>query len=337
MAIRSAQENWDRAKGLAEEHPQVLSSFRLRTVTMGFNLFDSIDSNIETMTNAVKQRLVPELPVFNDAVTEAIGELSGVIGADPESLLQTRRVTVTPVENMTRSAVVSGGATEDDFIYFAKVIDSTVRKYVGYPKLGQNVFLGGAGFVANRGLSSECETYLRALPGILENTQAFNVDITVASTHSGIHLDSVRAAAQLTREIGRNDINLTQKQVPDPEDPRTWHLTDEQLQDYYESKRLIQSAHPQAVAYPFFSNLARLAVFANAPEENPFMAGGFAGLQMPARTISVGINGAGVIDLQLDQRHRAVNQGVCVVHVHRCRGGPLQSDRLNEPGRSQSG
>lgn len=295
MAIRSAQENWERAKGLVEAHPQVLSSFRLRTVTMGFNLIDSIDNNIGTMTNAVVQRLAAELPVFNEAITEAIQELSGVIGTSPETLLQTRRATVTPIESMTRSAVVNGGATEDDVVSFASTIDATVRAHLGYPQTGQNVFLGGGGFLANRGLSSDRDTYLKALPGIMKSTQVLNVDITVGSTHSGIHLDSVRAAAQLTREIGKNDIVFTQEKVPDPTDPRTWRLTPEEMKVYNESKQSIQSAHPQAIAYPFFSNLARVAVFVNAPEENPFMAGGFAGLQTPTRTVSVGINGAGVI------------------------------------------
>src|SRR5688500_15228733 len=91
VAIRSTQENWERAKRLIAEHAQVLSAFRLRTVTMGFNLLDSIDSNIATMTNTVTQRLADELPIFNQAITQTLEELSVVVGTDPESLLQTRR------------------------------------------------------------------------------------------------------------------------------------------------------------------------------------------------------------------------------------------------------
>jgi hypothetical protein len=90
-------------------------------------------------------------------------------------------------------------------------------------------------------------------------------------------------------------MEYTKKLIPDPKDPSTWKLSPTDMQAYQASKTSILSAHPNAQAYPYFSNLARMAVFVNAPQENPFMAGGFAGLSTPSRTISVGVNGAGVI------------------------------------------
>ena len=40
---------------------------------------------------------------------------------------------------------------------------------------------------------------------------------------------------------------------------------------------------------------AKLVVFANAPEDNPFMAGAFHGLGEPETVINVGVSGPGVV------------------------------------------
>jgi uncharacterized protein len=297
----SRQENLDRARRLLDEHQEVLSSFHLRTVTMGFNLFDSISSDIQAMAANASARLSRELPAFQNAITETIQEVFGGL-TNPAGLpyLQTRRAAVTPLETLTRAAVASGGATSNDIVKFAAAIDLTVRQFLGQdsqgkPNPGQNVFLGGAGFLADRGISADRQTYIDALPNILTTTQIFNVNITVGSTHSGIFLDSVRAAAKITQQVGANDIQVTAQKVPNPADPSTWRLTSDEKATFANGQANIRSKWPSATAAPFFSNLARLAVFVNAPQENPFMAGGFAGLETPMRTISVGINGAGVV------------------------------------------
>ena len=40
---------------------------------------------------------------------------------------------------------------------------------------------------------------------------------------------------------------------------------------------------------------AKLVVFCNAPEDNPFMAGAFHGVGEPERVINVGVSGPGVV------------------------------------------
>jgi len=301
----SRQANLDRARRIVEENYDLLCPSPLRTVTMGFNTFDCIDADIGRMTDSVNARLGVELTAFQTAITQAIEAVFGSLhDKDGHPWLQTRRATVTPLETMTRAAVVSGGCAPADIVSFAQAIDSKVRSCLGQdehgePKAGECVFLGGAGLLADRGLSAERDTYLEALKLMLvptknpdqtwsgPPTEIFNVNITVGSTQSGIHLDSVRAAAKIIREVGKVDIEYT-----------TWkyeHLTPEEKAEVERIKEQIMLKWPYTNVSPFFSNLARLAVFVNAPQENPFMAGGFAGLEAPARTISVGINGAGVI------------------------------------------
>lgn len=295
-----ANESWARGKQLIHENKEVLASFRLRTVTMGLNLLGAIDSDPAKMKAAVNARLTAELPVFNQAITDVLDDLSKELSLNAEDLLQTRRAAITPIETMVRSMVQANGgntaATRRLIVDFASFVDKRVSELIVLPaKSGQGVFLGGAGILAERGLSSEQEAYLAALPEVLKNTSTFNVDFSVGSTRSGIFLDSVRAAARVTRQVGRADMEYTKQMIPNPDDPSTWKITPEQMDAYTISKKSIQSAHPNAHVYPYFSNLARMAVFANPPQENPFMAGGFSGLSAPSRTVSIGVNGAGVM------------------------------------------
>lgn len=49
------------------------------------------------------------------------------------------------------------------------------------------------------------------------------------------------------------------------------------------------------------SSCARIVVFANAPEDNPFMAGAFHGVGEPECVINVGVSGPGVVKCALEQ------------------------------------
>jgi uncharacterized protein len=51
---------------------------------------------------------------------------------------------------------------------------------------------------------------------------------------------------------------------------------------------------------------AKLCVFANAPEDNPFMAGGFHGEGSPDTVIHIGVSGPGVVKRALERLHEAV-------------------------------
>jgi uncharacterized protein len=51
---------------------------------------------------------------------------------------------------------------------------------------------------------------------------------------------------------------------------------------------------------------AKLCVFANAPDENPFMAGGFHGEGSPDTVIHIGVSGPGVVKRALERLHEAI-------------------------------
>ncbi len=57
---------------------------------------------------------------------------------------------------------------------------------------------------------------------------------------------------------------------------------------------------------------AKLCVFANAPEDNPFMAGGFHGEGSPDTVIHIGVSGPGVVKRALERLHQTFPE--CALH-----------------------
>jgi uncharacterized protein (UPF0210 family) len=61
---------------------------------------------------------------------------------------------------------------------------------------------------------------------------------------------------------------------------------------------------------------AKLVVFANAPEDNPFMAGAFTGAGEPETVVNVGVSGPGVVMSALE-RHPEADFGELADHIKR--------------------
>jgi uncharacterized protein (UPF0210 family) len=225
---------------------------------------------------------------------------------DAGDFLQTRRVTVTPLEVLGRSFVraccskaAEPAAARQGLVDLAVAVDEAVRTHLA----SSGVFLGGAGFLAEKGVNRQREVYFDTLPEILRRTQIFNASINVGSTQSGIDLEAVRAAAGVISSVAEDDIRTTKANTL-PSTPGGWRWGSGEESLFLAKTRDIRAVHPQAETLPFWSRLARLAVFVNAPTDNPFMAGGFSGPREPEMTISIGINGAGVLARALEVASR---------------------------------
>lgn len=59
---------------------------------------------------------------------------------------------------------------------------------------------------------------------------------------------------------------------------------------------------------------AKFVVFANAPEDNPFMAGAFHGVGEPECEINVGVSGPGVVRSAVERARRMLVLGACGCH-----------------------
>jgi uncharacterized protein (UPF0210 family) len=278
---------------MIKQNEETLRSFALRTITLGVNLIDCIDQKVEAMQLRVNEQLQHVLPIFRDALDQAIPELS----ADLEFpiVLQTRRVTITPLELLLRPAIldalragVSKGPRLRMIQEFATEIDETVRRELG----SEGVFLGGCSQLAEKGLNQVHRDFLEALPDVLKATRILNASFNVGTTRSGIDLEAVRTVAAAIERVASEDIAASRNKLRRDGQHR---LSAGERKAFDDAVKRIRSKHSQAKAVPFWSNLARVAVFVNAPSDNPFMAGGYQGPTEPEYSVNVGINGAGVV------------------------------------------
>ena len=69
---------------------------------------------------------------------------------------------------------------------------------------------------------------------------------------------------------------------------------------------ILDIAHMDAANVGFAA--AKLVVFANVPEDNPFMAGAYMGVGEPEATINIGVSGPGVVDCALRRRIAAAKE-----------------------------
>ncbi len=256
-------------------------SFRLRTVTLGVNLIDRMDSDWNTMTAQIVEDLKKTVGAFKCAFDRAYQEAVERKGF-PDNFIQTRRVTVTPLDLLTRPALrytKEESNQIDGIVKVAKAIDGTITDILGKSR----VFIGGISSLAQKGINNANRVFYKAIPRVLEETSVMNASINVATFKSGIDLEAILAASEVIAEVAIRDHERTQK------------LTGEQLAPYEEKVNLLKQLYREEPS-PYWSNCARIAVFNDAPPDNPFMAGGYQGPGEPEVSINVGINGAGIIE-----------------------------------------
>jgi len=259
--------------------------FRLRTITLGINILDCSDPNWEKMTEKIKDKLESILPVFNEAVETVISHEKEVSNFIDEKFLQTKRITLTPLELVTRAAIretiKKGGPTlenvESQLLSLTQEIEKTAFKFLGR----EGVFIGGLSARVEKGITPYGRHFLKAIPRVLTNTNCINSSVNVATTKNGVNMDAVKLMADVVAEIAEID-----HKTPPPE---TSEIAFDRRVDE------IRRRHPNANVEKVVSNNAKLAIFANAPIDNPFMAGGYHGSPEAEYTVNVGISGAGVI------------------------------------------
>ncbi len=216
---------------IQEEHLDI------RTVTMGINLLDCIETGSQATCERVYEkicrlagRLVP--------VCQAIETEFGIP-------IVNKRIAVTP------ASMLLGNGTMEDGIRLAKALERAAAA------TGVN-FIGGYSALVHKGYTTGDKTLVESIPYALQETTLVCSSVNVGTTKAGINMDAVRdmgclikKAAELSADSGG-------------------------------------------------SSCARLVTFANAPEDNPFMAGAFHGPGEPECVINVGVSGPGVVKCAIE-------------------------------------
>ena len=143
----------------------------VRTITMGINLLDCADSNLEVLCQNIYNKI------------------TGLA----KNLVQTgediKRISITPI------ALVGGTAckTPDDYVQIAKTLDKAAGE------LGVN-FIGGYSAIVSKGMSRSDELLIRSIPKALACTERICSSINVGSTKTGINMDAVKLMGEIIKE-----------------------------------------------------------------------------------------------------------------------------------------
>jgi uncharacterized protein (UPF0210 family) len=206
-------------------------NFDIRTVTLGINLKDCINSDLDIFKKNVYERVSG----YGRKLIVKAQELEDKYGVP----IINKRISVTPV-----SLIIEACKDLDAPLEIAKTLDEA-SKDVGID------FIGGYGALVQKGMTRADERLIESLPEVFSSTERVCGFLNVASTVSGMNMDAVIRSGKILKEIA----NRTQNGI----------------------------------------GCAKFVVFANAPEDNPFMAGAFHGVGEPDFSLNIGISGPGVV------------------------------------------
>ena len=200
----------------------------VRTVTMGINLLDCADRDMDVCC----RRVYDKICTLADKLVETGCAIEREFGIP----IVNKRISVSPI------SLVAAACEDDDYVPLANTLDKAAKA------VGVN-FIGGFSALAHKGFTKSDLRLINSIPRALTETELVCSSVNVASTRAGINMDAVALMGKVVRQTA--DI-----------DPM---------------------------------GCAKLVVFANAVEDNPFMAGAFHGVGEPECVINVGVSGPGVV------------------------------------------
>lgn len=153
----------------------------VRTITMGINLLDCADSNLEVLC----QNIYNKITGLAKNLVQTGEDISKEFGIP----IVNKRISITPI------ALVGGTAckTPDDYVLIAKTLDKAAGE------LGVN-FIGGYSAIVSKGMSRSDELLIRSIPKALACTERICSSINVGSTKTGINMDAVKLMGEIIKE-----------------------------------------------------------------------------------------------------------------------------------------
>lgn len=153
----------------------------VRTITMGINLLDCADSNLEVLC----QNIYNKITGLAKNLVQTGEDISNEFGIP----IVNKRISITPI------ALVGGTAckTPDDYVQIAKTLDKAAGE------LGVN-FIGGYSAIVSKGMSRSDELLIRSIPKALACTERICSSVNVGSTKTGINMDAVKLMGEIIKE-----------------------------------------------------------------------------------------------------------------------------------------
>ncbi len=226
---------------IAETNAMIKSeNLDVRTITMGINLMDCIDSDLDSLNNKIYSKIT----TLAKNLVSVGNEISHEYGIP----VVNKRISVTPI------SLIGGAACDkpEDFVTIARTLDKAAKK----TKVN---FIGGYSALPIKNMTKADEMLMDSIPEALSVTDCICSSIGLGSTKIGINMDAVRKMGDIikkTAEKTKNNDSI---------------------------------------------GCAKLVVFCNPPDDNPFMAGAFHGVTEGDAVINVGVSGPGVVNIAIKE------------------------------------
>ena len=153
----------------------------VRTITMGINLLDCADCDLEVVKNNIYNKITT---MAKDLVKTG-QDIEKEFGIP----IVNKRISITPISLVGQSAC----KTPDDYVEIAKTLDKAARE------VGVN-FIGGYSAVVSKGMTKSDELLIRSIPRALAETELICSSVNVGSTKTGINMDAVRLLGDIIKE-----------------------------------------------------------------------------------------------------------------------------------------
>lgn len=224
------------------------SKLDVRTITMGINLMDCADSDIDKFN----EKIYNKITTCAKDLVKVGEELEKQFGIP----IVNKRISVTPI------AIAAAGCKTDSYVSVAKTLDRAAKE------VGVN-FIGGFSALVQKGCTKSDEILINSIPEALKVTDRVCSSVNVGTSRNGINMDAVKRMGEIIKEAAV----LTK-----------------------ENDSL---------------GCAKLVVFCNAVEDNPFMAGAFHGVGEKDCVINVGVSGPGVVKRALEESKGKDFETIC--------------------------
>lgn len=161
-------------------HMTLYHNFDIRTVTLGINLKDCIDSDLEVFKSNIYERVTR----YGKKLVLEAGKLEEKYGIP----ITNKRISVTPV-----SLIVEPCSEDDSPLQIAHTLDMAAKE-AGID------FIGGFGALVQKGMTKGDLKIMNSLPEVLSSTERVCGFLNVASTISGINMDAVIKIGNILKE-----------------------------------------------------------------------------------------------------------------------------------------
>lgn len=224
------------------------SNLDVRTITMGINLMDCVDSDI----NKLNEKIYNKITLCAKNLVKVGEDIEKQFGIP----IVNKRISVTPI------SIVAASCNENSYVTIAQTLDKAAYE------VGVN-FIGGFSALVQKGTTKSDEILIKSIPEAMKITQRVCSSVNIGTSRNGLNMDAVKEMGEIivkTAELTKDNGSI---------------------------------------------GCAKLVVFCNAVEDNPFMAGAFHGIGEKDCVINVGVSGPGVVKRALAEARNRDFETLC--------------------------